>query len=175
MTVAVAPIAQLARDRADRIRSGLETLAPDIIAAWQARDWDTLGYDSWQAYIVGEFGGQLRLGRAERREAVVAMRSEGMSLRAIGSAVGASIGTVHNDVFSFEHPPITPAEETPIDPAPWKELAAVMDTIDELLLRDAPELAAAVQPRRRAATARRLRRLGTGLGRIAWTLEGMDG
>lgn len=67
-------------------------------------------------------------------------------------------------------------QEEPIEysTAAWVDLAGLMETIESTLSRDAAELAAAVPNRRRAATARRLRKLGTGLGRIAWTLEGME-
>jgi hypothetical protein len=63
-------------------------------------------------------------------------------------------------------------EETPIDNAMWDSLMAVIDAIEGLAGRDATDIAATVPSRRRAATAKRLRKLGTYLGRIAWTLEG---
>lgn len=71
------------------------------------------------------------------------------------------------------------AEGEPIEPAVegtahWDDLAGLMDSLEAFLSSDAPDIAAAVPPRRRAATARRLRKLGTGLGRIAWSLEGME-
>lgn len=68
-------------------------------------------------------------------------------------------------------------EERPIDQASndeWIELVRVMDHIDSLTSSDASYLAATVPLRRRAATAKRLRKLGTYLGRIAWTLEGSE-
>jgi hypothetical protein len=58
--------------------------------------------------------------------------------------------------------------------ATWDDLVRLMDSLDSFLSSDAPTIAAAVPPRRRAATARRLRKLGTGLGRIAWSLEGLE-
>lgn len=66
--------------------------------------------------------------------------------------------------------------EKPIEytTAAWVDLAGLMESIESLLSRDAADLAAAVPPRRRATTAKKLRKLGTGLGRIAWTLEGME-
>lgn len=65
-----------------------------------------------------------------------------------------------------------PKKETHIDGALWDSLMAVIDAIEELAGRDATDIAATVPSRRRAATAKRLRKLGTYLGRIAWTLEG---
>lgn len=67
-----------------------------------------------------------------------------------------------------------PREEAPIDPVIWYDLGSVMDQIEALMTRDAAVLAAAVPDRRRPATARRIRKLGTFLGRIAWTLEGQE-
>lgn len=73
-------------------------------------------------------------------------------------------------------PPAEPlAAEEPIetpDPEVWTALAGVMDAIEALSDSDAAFVAATVPNRRRAATAKRLRKLGTYLGRIAWTLEG---
>lgn len=65
-------------------------------------------------------------------------------------------------------------EERPIDDALWTSLMAVVDAIEGLAGRDATDIAATVPARRRAATAKRLRKLGTYLGRIAWTLEGNE-
>lgn len=91
-----------ARERSERIRAGLvlyvETRAA-IAEAWARRDWKTLGYDNWDAYLAGEFGDQLRkLMGAERREAVAQYREVGMSTRAIASAVQAPQSTVADDV-----------------------------------------------------------------------------
>ena len=97
-----APSAEEARARADRIRSGMRVLAEwrqDVIAAYAARDWDTLGYDTWDAYIDGEYGEhRVRLPREQRREIVAGMSAAGMSTRAIGSAVGTSYDTVQRDL-----------------------------------------------------------------------------
>jgi hypothetical protein len=178
-----------ARNRADRIREGLEELKPLILAAWEARDWEVLGYSSWQEYVVGEYGGQLRLGRTERQEAVKELHDVGMSTRAIGSVLGVHHGTVARDVANatteptpitgldgktYQPPPPRQEESIEYSTAAWVDLAGLMETIERTLERDAADLAAAVPSRRRAATARRLRKLGTGLGRIAWTLEGME-
>lgn len=66
-------------------------------------------------------------------------------------------------------------EDVPIaapDPTTWRSLVSVMEAIEAL--DGADEMAAGVPERRKAATARRLRKLGTSLGRIAWTLEGRN-
>lgn len=190
MTLTTVASSSAARARADRIRQGLEALAPDIVAAWNARDWEALGYGSWNEYVVGEFGGQLRLGRAERQEAVRELRQAGMSTPAIATTLGISNAQAWRDATSpnVEVPdrvigldghsrPSTRGVEpraTPLVPALWPELTCVLEDIEQLLITDAPAIAAAVPDRRKASTARRLRTLGTGLGRIAWTLEGME-
>lgn len=70
---------------------------------------------------------------------------------------------------------IEPEVPTASEPAPeWAVLVQVMDSIDALSSSDAAYLAATVPDRRRAATAKRLRKLGTYLGRIAWALEGNE-
>lgn len=69
--------------------------------------------------------------------------------------------------------PIKPyiKEEAPVDIIPWTSLVAVLDEIEGLSSTDASVIAATIPPRRRAATAKRLRKLGTYLGRIAWLIE----
>lgn len=61
-----------------------------------------------------------------------------------------------------------------VDTHLWDTLVGVMDAIEALSFSDAPSVAATIPVRRRAATAKKLRRLGTYLGRIAWTLEGKE-
>ena len=93
---------EVARARADRIRAGLEslyTLRFDIAEAYQAQDWQSLGYDSWSSYVESEFvGARLRLPREERRELVGTLREAGMSTRAIAATAGTSKGTIDNDI-----------------------------------------------------------------------------
>jgi len=96
-----APNTEEARARADRIRSGMRVLAEwqqDVIAAYAARDWEALDYESWDAYLDGEYGEhRVRLPREQRREIVAGMSAAGMSTRAIGAAVGVDHKTVVND------------------------------------------------------------------------------
>lgn len=80
-------------------------------------------------------------------------------------AYGAS-ATVSPEVITSEGPSI--------DDALWDALMATIDAISGLAGHDAASVAATVPERRRAATAKRLRKLGTYLGRIAWTLEGTE-
>lgn len=93
-----------ARSRAERIRAGLDSLhltQMDIADAYRARDWTTLGYDTWESYVGAEFvGAKLRVPREERRELVSTLRTAGMSTRAIAAATGVSAGTVNSDARS---------------------------------------------------------------------------
>ena len=62
-------------------------------AAWQA-----LGYDSWPAYVVAEFGDALAgLARAERIPITAKLSEGGMSTRAIATVVGVDHSQVVRD------------------------------------------------------------------------------
>lgn len=91
-----------ARARSARLTAGIVGYAQmrqDIADAFAGRDWLVLGYASWDAYVEGEFGELLaKLDRGERRQAVGDLRGQGMSVRQIASATGASYGTVRNDL-----------------------------------------------------------------------------
>lgn len=91
-----------AQRRAERIRVGMHSFIAtrkEIAAAYAERDWVTLAYDSFEAYVESEFSeGRLRLSPDERREAVAELRRAGMSTRAIGAVVGASKDTVARDL-----------------------------------------------------------------------------
>lgn len=93
---------EVAIRRAERIRTGLSSYAAmrqDIADAYAQRDWRALDYDSWHAYLEGEFGEELhRLKRAERPVAVRDLRAQGMSMPQIANAVGVGVGTVHRDL-----------------------------------------------------------------------------
>jgi hypothetical protein len=112
--------AEEARSRADRIRSGMQVLAQwqtDVIAAYAARDWTALGYETWAAYLDGEYGEhRVRLPRDQRREIVAGMAQAGMSTRAIGSAIGVDQKTVVNDRLCPRRSP-TPAVTSPEPPS----------------------------------------------------------
>ncbi|MFI7294012.1 hypothetical protein [Streptomyces sp. NPDC050121] len=99
-----APNIEEARARADRIRSGMRVLAEwqqDVITAYAAQDWVALGYETWDAYLDGEYGEhRVRLPREQRREIVAGMSAAGMSTRAIGAALGTGNATVHRDLQS---------------------------------------------------------------------------
>ncbi len=103
---------ELAQARAARIRAGIGAYIAtldDIAAAYAQRDWVALGYADWQAYVDGEYGAErLRLTPEHRAKAVQELRLAGMSQRAIGSALGVSVGTVNADLSGVQDR--TPAE-----------------------------------------------------------------
>lgn len=86
-----------ARALTAQIRTSVEELLPLIRTAYQRRADLALGYASWEAYCDGELVG-LRLAVADRREAVAGLRGDGMSQRAIASALGVGQSTVRDDL-----------------------------------------------------------------------------
>lgn len=114
--------------RAERIRAGilsLTDLQADIAAAYQAQDWTTLGYNTWEDYITGEYGGQMpRLDKASRRELVVNLRGEGLSTRALAVATGQSQANVRNDLTDAGEQKCSPAPVTGRDGKTYTPTAA---------------------------------------------------
>lgn len=83
-----------ARALTAQIRESVQTLLPMLRTAWRRRADLALGYESWEAYCNGELAG-LRLPLGDRQHAVGELRKDGMSQRAIGSALGISAATVN--------------------------------------------------------------------------------
>lgn len=119
MTAVVLSTRDEAVARAERIRTGIESMASlqeDIAAAYHRRDWTTLGYGTWDAYVSGEFGEQrLKLSRQQRQEIVASLRGEGLSTRAIGTALGVGQQTVVRDLAADSHESAAPATVTGVD------------------------------------------------------------
>lgn len=94
------------RARAGRIREGMKSYIHtlgDVAAAYAERDWEALGYASWEAYVTEEFdAGRLGLPVEQRQKAVVELRLAGLSQRAIGSTLGVSVGTVNADLSGVQ-------------------------------------------------------------------------
>lgn len=91
--------ASQARELTDRIKLAVEATWELIKEAYQSRAWYSLGYTSWDDYCTREFGtSRIKLPREERQEVVSSMREIGMSTRAIASATGSSVGTVHAEL-----------------------------------------------------------------------------
>jgi hypothetical protein len=89
--------------RINRVRLHVESARDDIAALFHGRAWLTLGYESWDDLCDAEFSGvHIGLPRGERREVVGNLREQGLSTRAIASAVGVSVGTIHSDLSRSE-------------------------------------------------------------------------
>ena len=100
-----------ARDLTDRIKVAVDGTWLLIQQAYTSRTWAVLGYRSWDDYCTREFGSsRLRLPREERQEVVASLREIGMSVRAIASATGTGVGSVHRALTGV--PNGTPAVRT---------------------------------------------------------------
>ena len=88
-----------ARLRVDRIKVGVEAVWHLIAESYQARDWEALGYTSWDDMCTREFGtSRLRLPREERQEVVASLREQGLSIRAIAAVTGDHYSTVSREL-----------------------------------------------------------------------------
>lgn len=77
----------------------VKDLRRNIAKAYEIRVWETLGYDSWDAYVNTEFGATLkRLNKDDRQMVVGSLAASGMSTRAIAPVVGAHHATVARDI-----------------------------------------------------------------------------
>lgn len=104
MTTNPAPLSETeARELTEQITEGLNDVHSLIMQAWEGRAWEALGYESWDAWIDGNFRGlQLRPPREQRDEVVRSMREAGMSMRAISQATELSRGTVQRSAAVSE-------------------------------------------------------------------------
>lgn len=94
-----------ARARAGQIRTGMRTYIETlgiIAMAYREGDHLTLGYESWDAYLEGEFNHQrVQLDPDMREKAITELRLGGLSQRAIATTLGVGRQTVadhHRDV-----------------------------------------------------------------------------
>lgn len=100
-------VATTARQRVDRIKIAVEGAWQLIVESYRARDWESLGYATWDEMCTREFGtSRLRLPREERAETVQSLREAGLSLRAISAATGTSVNTVRKaaQVYQIDTP-----------------------------------------------------------------------
>lgn len=123
--------------RAETIRESMRgyVVGMDTIGeAYEKRDWVTLGHGSWDEYCEKEFGEKrLKLSREQREQAVLAFRGAGMSIRAIGSALGLPKSSVADVLAQVSEPGHLPDSVTGAD---GKTYAPTRDTSAE------PEVAA---------------------------------
>lgn len=101
--------ADQARQLTDRIKVAVEGTWLLIQEAYTSRAWAALGYATWDAYVDAEFRtARLALPKEERAETIQSLRAAGMSIRAISSATGAGVGTVHRELSGSTVPNGTP-------------------------------------------------------------------
>jgi len=93
-----AEVVVVARQRVDRIKARVGAARADVIESYRQRDWIALGYESWDALCLAEYGTVLPLSIEDRQQAGAEMAGEGMSTRAIGSALGVDHATVVRDM-----------------------------------------------------------------------------
>ena len=111
----------VAQKRADRIRHGLEATAtalaelPELVTqAYKAEDWRTLGYESWDDYVKGEYEtGLLKLDAATRKLWTRQLKDAGMSTRQIAPVTNVNQATVVRDANAS--PPKTANEAKTAD------------------------------------------------------------
>jgi hypothetical protein len=132
------PTHEEARALTDRIKIAVEGTWQLIREAYTSRTWTVLGYDTWDAYCTAEFGEtRLRLPREERQGVVSSLRESGLSVRAIASAAGVGIGTVHRELTTVSNVPngTMPARVTTTDgrtyPASMAEEVVDAELVDE--------------------------------------------
>lgn len=125
-----------ARARAGQIRSGItnyiHTLGV-IAQAYQERDWETLGYESWQQYVDGEFpAARLGIPAEYREKAMVDLRLAGLSTRAIAPVVGVHHSTVARQVSQDATPePIQGVDGKTYSPARSPLVEALTGAIED--------------------------------------------
>ncbi len=132
-----------ARTLTDDIKGRVSDLLPRIREAYYRRADKALGYGSWHEYCQRELDG-LQLPVSDRPSAVAELRQEGMSTRAIGSALGVSQDTVRRDLAQLNDSVQLPERIVSLD---GKERPATRpttvepepDAIDDVPLWDEPE------------------------------------
>lgn len=143
-----------ARQIVARVRAGVDTVRVDITRLHQGKAHVALGYASWDSMCDGELGIRLALPRDDRVALVTDLRDQGMSTRAIGSALGIDHTTVMDDARRGGNPP--PAEITgtdgktyipPVRPAipPRKPRTLVTEVMHRVVTRAADAAADANQ------------------------------
>lgn len=104
---AAADPAAEAKRRAQTIRDGLDrltTLTEAIIEAFRQEDWKTLGYTSFTAYTLAEFGDRLNVSPAQRSVLAIAFVEAGLSRRAAAAAIGVDESTIRQDLKGAGNP-----------------------------------------------------------------------
>lgn len=104
-------ITHMDADRARTLISQLRTAVDDVRAAivelYQGRAWLPLGYPDWDAMCDAEIGVRLHLPIQARRALVTDLSANGLSSRAIGSALGMDQRTTRRDRGAANAAPAT--------------------------------------------------------------------
>ena len=105
MTTGNVPARSITREEARRLtdeikadtEAFLESIAPKLARVYAEQAWYALDYETWDEYCQAEFG-SIRLPRGSRSPTVLFLRDEGLSIRAISSALGLGVGTIHREI-----------------------------------------------------------------------------
>lgn len=122
MTLDIAMTTTEAKQVTTKIKSVLRSMTADIEIlvnlieqAEAGTAWRALDYPSWSAYVAAEFSDALKgLERALRVPVVAKLSATGMSVRAIASVTGTSVGTAHNDVTEAGVQSLNTCSEKPL-------------------------------------------------------------
>ncbi|CAN1494768.1 hypothetical protein MCEMAEM6B_02223 [Mycobacteriaceae bacterium] len=87
------------------VRDNLTKIADLVAEAKSGQLHIALGFSSWTAYLADAIGSQIELSTDSRRAVVELLAGEGMSNRAIATAVGVTEGTVRNDKVRSDYAP----------------------------------------------------------------------
>jgi len=92
-----------ARELTQQIRASIEATWKLVVKAYMQRAWAAMGYESWDRYVLAEFGQYaLTVPREDRPEMVRSMKMLGMSNRSIGEAAGIGESQVRRDLKEAE-------------------------------------------------------------------------
>ncbi len=104
-TAAATRLDKRIRLMASTVRDNLTKIAALVEEAKAGEIHVALGFSSWTAYLADALGGQIELSTESRRSVVELLAGEGMSNRAIATAVGVTEGTVRNDKVRNDYAP----------------------------------------------------------------------
>lgn len=125
------------------VRDNLTKIADLVAEAKSGQLHIALGFSSWTAYLADAIGSQIELSTDSRRAVVELLAGEGMSNRAIATAVGVTEGTVRNDKVRSDYAPEpvtgldgktykkSGTKKKPDPPTPAATVKSTVDPIEE--------------------------------------------
>lgn len=102
---------------AQTTRDNFEKVGRLLDEAKRGQVHEALGFKSWTAYVADALGGQIQLSGEARQAMVQVLAGEGMSVRAIAAATGASKSTVDRDLAQVSQdgtPDLVPPSESAV-------------------------------------------------------------